>query len=265
MKVLLLLAFTTTCLGCSSASSTDSGAGGGGGGGGGGAVDAGCTAREVLVLDTGAVTVEGDASTSPHQLTPSCGSAGRPNDVYRFTLAATEDVYVNISSPTWQPVVALYRGGACAAELSCSAANLQGTTSLTGTSLAAGDYTLVVDAVGTSAAGTYALYVQRPAVSPGVLSSGAPEVGLAGQRGGWRYFALSIAGAASLAVTASDGTGNADLYLARALPTTTVWLQASTGTTSSESLTVPNPADGTWYVGVFAKADYSALTLRATW
>jgi hypothetical protein len=111
----------------------------------------------------------------------------------------------------------------------------------------------------------YKLYVERPAVPPVTLTSGTPVTGLAAHRGAWRYFALTLAGCAALTVTASGGTGDVVLYLARAKPTTTRFLQSSTTAGNDESVTDASAASGTWIVGVYAREAAAGVTLIATW
>lgn len=261
---------------CGAAPSADGGVGGGAGGamgggtgggamGGGGGSDAGCPSGDTVDLSTGAVTLEDDLSGVADRVTPSCAATGRPDRIVELELGAAEDLFVQVSSSTWQPVIALYPLDACHAELQCAAANLQGQTSLTGTALAGGRYALVVDGTGTSPSGAYELYVERPAVQPVALVSGAPVTGLAAGRGAWRYFSVTLPSAGALTVTTSGGTGNADLYLARAKPTTSAFLQKSTAAGDDESVTESNAVAATWIVGVYAKAAYAGVTLVATW
>lgn len=249
---------------CGAATVADGGLGGGAGGGG-GDFDAGCEMGWELRLGTGAFTLEDDLSSGSDHVTPSCGSAGRRDRVLQFELTETEDVFVQVSSSTWQPVIALYSPDACSLELQCAAANLQGQTSLTATGLAPGRYALVVDGVGSLPSGAYELYVERPAVQPTALANGVAVPGLSAVIGQWLYYAVTLPSSAALTVTTSGGSGNADLYLARAKPTTTASLQKSTAAGNDEAVSEATAADGTWIIGVYAKTSYSGLSLVATW
>jgi hypothetical protein len=238
---------------CGATQAVDGGVGGGVVGGG---SDAGCVTGDAVDLSTGAVSVLGELSGAADRTTPSCAATGLPDRVFEFELGAAEDLFVQVTSSTWQPVIALYPIDTCHAELACSAANLQGQTSLTGTGLAPGRYALVVDGHGVTRPDAsrleYELYVERPAVPPVTLTSGTPVSGIASHRGAWRYFALTLAGCAALTVTASGGTGDVDLYLGRAKPTTPRFLQRSTTTGDDESVTDASAAARRWIVGVYA-------------
>ncbi|RKG93762.1 trypsin-like serine protease [Corallococcus terminator] len=91
------------------------------------------------------------------------------------------------------------------------------------------------------------------------------QPGLAGLTGTWTHFSVTVpAGAASLNVALGDGTGNGDLYVHTATPTTGTYTCRSNGGGNAEYCSIPSPAAGTWYVSVLGTADYADATLRAT-
>jgi hypothetical protein len=101
----------------------------------------------------------------------------------------------------------------------------------------------------------------------GTLSNGVPVTGLSGAIGTFQYFKLAVpSGATSLKFQISGGTGDADLYVKYgAEPTTSVWDYRPYLTGNNESVTVPAPSVGTWYVGIRGYATYSGVTLVATY
>ncbi|RKH34308.1 hypothetical protein D7Y13_14620 [Corallococcus praedator] len=97
-------------------------------------------------------------------------------------------------------------------------------------------------------------------------SSLLPQTGVAGLTGTWTHFTATMpVGAASLNVALGDGTGNGDLYVHTATPTSTPYTCASTGTGgNAEYCSLPSLAAGTWYVCVLGTADYAGANLRVT-
>ncbi|XLD97581.1 M9 family metallopeptidase [Streptomyces sp. 184] len=87
--------------------------------------------------------------------------------------------------------------------------------------------------------------------------------GIAATAGGHAYFYLYVpAGTAQLKITASGGTGNADLYYnSSTWATTGGYTSRSTGPGNSETLTVGNPAAGYHYISLAAAADFGGATL----
>jgi len=98
------------------------------------------------------------------------------------------------------------------------------------------------------------------------LQSGIPVANLSGTAGSWRYFSIAVpSGQQSLQVAMSSGTGDADLYVRQgALPDATTYQYRPYLDGNNESVSVPNPAAGTWYVGIHAYSSYSGVNLVAT-
>lgn len=91
-----------------------------------------------------------------------------------------------------------------------------------------------------------------------------PLPGLADRRpGGWVVWTLPVgAGAPPIVLSTFAGTGNADLYIRfGAAPTTTQFDASSVGPGNEESVTIPFPRAGTWYVALRAASPYADLTL----
>jgi serine protease len=87
--------------------------------------------------------------------------------------------------------------------------------------------------------------------------------GAAGAQELYRIFVPS--GTTNLAITLSGGTGDLDLYVRRATPpTTSSYTYVSWNSGNSESITVPNPASGTWYILVDVWSAGGNATLTAT-
>ena len=73
------------------------------------------------------------------------------------------------------------------------------------------------------------------------------------------------AGATNLTVTISGGSGDVDMFIARGgVPTQAANLCASENGGNTESCTFPNPAAGTWFIGLMTWDAYAGASLRAT-
>jgi Leucine-rich repeat (LRR) protein len=92
-----------------------------------------------------------------------------------------------------------------------------------------------------------------------------PLSGLADRRtGGFVYWTLEIgAGASPFTVAADSGSGNADLYVRFGAPPTLAQHDAvSAGSGNQESVAITSPQQGTYYIGLHAKAPYRGVNLR---
>lgn len=80
------------------------------------------------------------------------------------------------------------------------------------------------------------------------------------------YYSLTIPAGATQAVFAITGTsGDADIYVRfGAVPTESVWNYRPYGVTANETVTVNNPAAGTWYVMIHGYSAYTGLNVKAT-
>ncbi|MGC4791719.1 collagenase [Micromonospora sp. DT178] len=79
------------------------------------------------------------------------------------------------------------------------------------------------------------------------------------------YLYLQVpAGTASLTITSSGGTGDADLYYSRSgWATTSTYTQRSVTSGNGETITIDNPAPGYHYVSLHAKQAFSGVTVRS--
>jgi hypothetical protein len=111
-----------------------------------------------------------------------------------------------------------------------------------------------------------AVSVQPPPLAT-PLVNGVPVSGLSGATGTNALYSIEVpAGASTLSITTSGGTGDLDLLVKRGqVPTAVVNDCSSGGGTNSESCTFSAPAAGTWYIRLQAFAAYSGATLVATW
>ncbi|RCG32512.1 hypothetical protein DQ384_03155 [Sphaerisporangium album] len=71
------------------------------------------------------------------------------------------------------------------------------------------------------------------------------------------------AGTRTLTITASGGTGNADLYYSPTTwATTTSSTQRSTGTGNAETLTVANPPAGYNYISLYGSQAFAGASVK---
>ena len=84
------------------------------------------------------------------------------------------------------------------------------------------------------------------------------------RKDGFVYWTLDVAtGAKPLTVATDLGTGNADLYVRFGAPPTLSLNDAvSAGSTNQESVTIAAPRVGRYYIGLYARAPYSGVSLR---
>ena len=99
------------------------------------------------------------------------------------------------------------------------------------------------------------------------LQNGVPVTGIGGAVGVEKRYTIAVpAGASSLAVVTSGGTGDADLYIKfAAAPTTASYDCRSNRTGNAENCTVASPAAGTWHVLVRLYAASANVTLTASY
>jgi hypothetical protein len=111
-----------------------------------------------------------------------------------------------------------------------------------------------------------AVSVQAPP-QPTLLANGVPVSGLSGATGTSALYAIEVpAGASSLSIATSGGTGDLDLLVKRGqVPNAVVNDCSSGGATNTESCNFNAPAAGTLYIRLQAFAAYSGVTLVATW
>jgi serine protease len=86
---------------------------------------------------------------------------------------------------------------------------------------------------------------------------------LSATTGNWLHYTLAVpAGMASLTVTISGGTGDADLYVRRgAQPTTSTYDCRPYKSGNNESCAFTNPQAATWYISLRAYSTFSGVTL----
>ncbi len=97
------------------------------------------------------------------------------------------------------------------------------------------------------------------------LSNGVTEENLSGHEHSRRIFTLDVpAGQESLEVNTWGGEGDVDLFVKLgSVPTSSDADAQSTGFGTTESVTISNPAAGTWYIVLLGVEDYDDVSLRA--
>lgn len=101
----------------------------------------------------------------------------------------------------------------------------------------------------------------------GALVNGQAKTGLSAAQGSWLQHYIDVpANQAKLVVAQSGGSGDADLYLNHgSAPTLSSYSCRPYVGGNAESCTVNNPAAGRWYVGNYAYANFSNLSVTATY
>ncbi|WP_304503371.1 trypsin-like serine protease [Corallococcus soli] len=92
------------------------------------------------------------------------------------------------------------------------------------------------------------------------------KTGLSGARDAFVHHAITVpAGATTLTVVQSGGTGDADLYVRQgSQPTTSAYNCRPYASGNAETCTLNNPAAGTWYVSVRGYSAFSGVSVKAT-
>jgi len=100
-----------------------------------------------------------------------------------------------------------------------------------------------------------------------VLENGVPVTGISGTPGSEKIYRIDVpAGQTSLEILLSGGTGDADLFVKLGTPpTTSSYDYRSILAGNDETITVNNPAAGTWYIMIRGYSSYSGATLKATY
>jgi serine protease len=101
-----------------------------------------------------------------------------------------------------------------------------------------------------------------------LLRDGVPLTDLSARAGAKALYKVEVpTGATNLVITTAGNPGeDADLYVRRGNPpTTTVFDESSTGVDTNETVTIPTPQAGTYYILVYAYTGYSGLTLTASY
>ncbi|WIW00012.1 M14 family zinc carboxypeptidase [Kinneretia aquatilis] len=132
---------------------------------------------------------------------------------------------------------------------------------------AAGSYTVsltVTDNEGKSNSLSKPLVLSADGVP--VLSNGQTVSGLSGARGSWRYYKLAIpSGARNLVVKGSGGSGDMDLYTQNgSQPSLSSYSCRKNGSTNTETCSIASPVAGWVYIGLYAYAAYSGLSLNVS-
>lgn len=99
------------------------------------------------------------------------------------------------------------------------------------------------------------------------LSNGVTVSSISATKGTWKNYKITVpTGQTSLKITMSGGTGDADLYVKLgSQPTLTSYTYRPYLSGNNESVTVTNPAAGDWYIGLYAYAAFSGVSLNATY
>ncbi len=99
-----------------------------------------------------------------------------------------------------------------------------------------------------------------------LLSNGVPVTNISGTEGSERIYRLIVpSGQAKLEFVISGGTGDADLYVKRGSPPTSLEYDYRPYLIGSEeTVTVNNPTGGDWFVMIRGYRAYAGLTLLAT-
>lgn len=99
------------------------------------------------------------------------------------------------------------------------------------------------------------------------LTNNVAVTGISVAASGSKVYTFAVpSGATSLTFKTSGGSGDADLYVKLgSQPTTSSYLQKSDGSTTTETISIPSPAAGTYYVLVYGYKASSGVSLVASY
>ncbi len=143
------------------------------------------------------------------------------------------------------------------------------TVTLNAGTAATGTYTVTITATGggQTKTATVSLTVTSSGSGVVVITNGQTVSNISGSARTWKYYKITVpSGQTSLVVKTTGGSGDADLYVKLGgTPTTSSYNGKSDGSTSTETVTISNPAAGDWYIGLYAYSAFSGVSLQATY
>ena len=187
------------------------------------------------------------------------------------TVTVTTTVSGGFSSAVTLSASGVPTGATSSFSTTTIAAPGSGTSTLTlgGGTAATGTYTITVTASGggQTKTATVSMTVTSSGSGVVVLSNGQTVTGISASASAWKQYKITVpSGQTSLVVKSTAGTGDADLYvLLGSSPTTSSYTSKSTGSTSTETVTITNPSAGDWYIGLYAYSAFSSVSLQATY
>ncbi|MDC0712325.1 trypsin-like serine protease [Stigmatella sp. ncwal1] len=96
-------------------------------------------------------------------------------------------------------------------------------------------------------------------------SSLLSQTGAAAGAKAWKHYTITVpSGVSALTVSASGGTGDADLYVHTTTPTTSAYTCRPYAGGNTEYCSIGSPRAGTWYVSLYGYSAASGITLKAT-
>ncbi len=242
--------------------------GGGGGttGGGGGTAVLGDTCDSPVSF-SGSTTLTGTLVGYAPDYVSNCDTVTGPDRFYSFTVTnAPQRIVANLSPTGFSGLVSLTDQGCAAGEVVC---RVSGSGALDTWLEIPGTYVLVVKSAD-GASGSFSTSVQLTTPVATTLSLNGPQ-SFTGTKGSYKLFTVTLPAAGSLLTVSMSGStassDDADLYIRQAgapLPVTNLYDDSSANGGSNESVTISNPAAGTYYVLVFGYTDYSTVSLTAT-
>lgn len=110
---------------------------------------------------------------------------------------------------------------------------------------------------------TETLFREKATVS---LSKGQTLTNLSAYYGQTLDFKIQLpANVANLNIDTANGTGNVDLYVRKDAAPDTTWHSSSTGGDNREAVSIPDPAQATWYISLKTKTPFEGVTLTVDW
>jgi large repetitive protein len=99
------------------------------------------------------------------------------------------------------------------------------------------------------------------------LQNDVAVTGISGGAGSEKFYKIDVpAGQSKLVIAMSGGTGDADLYVRRgSKPTTSQWDHRPFLIGNNETVTIDNPAAGTYFIMIRGYMAYAGVTLKATY